>query len=282
MITLMGTTIGQQLRACGRNTLPDHIKVGRDSYRLEKVFKHDFFAATALYQRLATPNAPHTPDSHPRLVLKIARNADLLGLPCDWLGEFMAAHEANILNQLQNITQVPSLLTKYGRTGILYPFIPGIALDQKPKVPDNFFDNLHTLLQKIHRQRIVYLDMNKRGNILLTDQQLPALIDFQIAMRIPSRLAGSRRLADWLFNSLAREDLYHFKKHKRRFRPDLMAPDEIDQSRRYTFWIALHRALTRPLTNLRRRLLARLYAKGHLLNDDVASTPHSETDPNRW
>ena len=276
----MGTTIGQQLRACGRKTLPDRIQVGPAFYRLAQVFKHDFFAATGLYELQKPPKSGHqTP--HPRLVLKIARTGDLIGLPLTWLGEWLCSHESDLLEHLATLPGLPKLLTRYGRTGLIYPFIPGVSLDQRPQMPDNFFDNLQKLLENVHQRRVVYLDMNKRGNILLTEKGLPALIDFQIALRIPKRLAGSRRIADGLLRSLAREDLYHLKKHQRRLRPDLMSTEQRALSRRHSRWITLHRVLARPFTQFRRRLLARLYAKGLLCND-ASSPPNSETDPKRW
>ncbi len=44
--------------ALGRSSLPTRVAFGRREYRLETVFKHDFFAATALYR--AEKNGPDT------------------------------------------------------------------------------------------------------------------------------------------------------------------------------------------------------------------------------
>ena len=56
--------------ALGRNSPPETIRVCGAEYRFARVFKHDFFACTALYEGPAG-----------KVVLKLGRQADILGLP---------------------------------------------------------------------------------------------------------------------------------------------------------------------------------------------------------
>lgn len=293
----MKSTWGHQLLACGRYGLPKTLPLGPRRYILEQVFKHDFFAGTARYRHV--PGEPGTDAaSQPgrrvhldapagalpeQVVLKVNRHADLLGVPLAWLGAYLARHEWEILQRLQSLPggRTPTPLGRYGSTGLIYGYIEGHSLDEKPALPAGFFDDLAELLAGLHARRIAYVDMNKRGNILVRPDGRAALIDFQISWHAPRRLAGSRWWADAVLARLAAEDRYHLYKHKRRFQPEQMSPDDLAQSRRVSGWVTWHRRLTRPLTTLRRRVLGWLYRRGDLITDDsVGRSP--ENDPSRW
>jgi hypothetical protein len=62
----------------------------------------------------------------------------------------------------------------------------------------------------------------------------------------------------WLLRRFQHGDRYHCLKHKRRLRPDLLSAAERGEVERIGLWIRLHRWLSRPVTNLRRRTLKRL------------------------
>ncbi|MBN1845340.1 MAG: hypothetical protein JW810_06620 [Sedimentisphaerales bacterium] len=213
--------------------------------------------------------------------MKLGRRGDFLGIPLGWLGRRLIRHEMRLLGRLRELVGIPQVLGGWGEWGMVYGYIPGCSLDEKPELPDTFFDRLAELVRRIHERRIAYVDMNKRGNILLGPDQLPGIIDFQIACHIPERLAGSRRLADWLLSVLQEEDRYHLLKHKRRFRGDLLSERERQLARRISGWIAMHRALTRPLRDARRRILAGLFRQGRLVIDQTMPL-NPETDPGRW
>ena len=274
----MPTGIGHQLRACGRSNLPAYIRVGGKLYQKVKVFKHDFFAATTLYESLTENANVFLPR---QVVLKISRLKDFLGLPLNWLGELICEHEVSILRRIRGLKGVPRLLGRYGRIGLAYEYIPGRSLDERPLLPDDFFDRLDALLRKIHSRNIVYLDLNKRGNVLIGPDAAPYLIDFQISQYIPHRFIGSRRLARFILQTAQKEDLYHLRKHNRQLRRDLMDARQLHDSHKKSLWIRWHRLCTRPFTRIRRRLLYLLDKKGLLITED---TDHHqpETDPNRW
>ena len=157
----------------------------------------------------------------------------------------------------------------------------GVSLDSRPKIPDDFFDRLEGILHAIHARKIAYLDLNKRGNILLGPDNKPYLIDFQISWYHEKTFWPFRSLLQKILRLLQQEDFYHLYKQKRRFRRDLMTEAQIRNSRQISPIIRLHRRTTRPLTLLRRRLLGWLIKKGRLITDDL-SEYHSETDPTRW
>lgn len=279
-------SIAHQLKACGQKSLPQAIQWGDILFKIEKVFKHDFFAATALYQR--DPNQENAPTerhaSRPipqRLILKWSRSTDFLGLPLGWLGQWITHHEQGVLKQLQGLEGIPLFIGPYQSHGFLYEYIEGVSLDSRPKIPDDFFDQTETILNNIHARNIAYLDLNKKGNILLGQDNKPHIIDFQISWYCDDVFEHFQPLFQKLLERLQQEDFYHLYKHKRRFRPDLMSQTEINDSHQTSLLIRLHRRITRPLTLLRRRLLGWLMKKGLLITDDLSET-HSETDPSRW
>lgn len=277
----MANYLGYQLKATGCEDLPDGLILGGLAYLKLVVFKHDFFAATALYSLPEGRNHPSEIPFPSRIVLKMARTVDFMGLPLTWLGRALCQHEIAMLKRLEGLEGVPRLLGRLGQTGMIYEYIEGCSLDEKPAVPDNYFSELSDLINRIHQRRIAYIDMNKRGNLLLGAQGRPNLIDFQIACYIPPRMLLSRRLTNRVLRRLQKEDLYHLNKHKRRLRKDLLTESELAASRQASLWITAHRTLTRPLTRLRRFLLGYLYRTNRLITGDT-SILANESDPSRW
>lgn len=236
------------LYALPEGELPPSVRCdGRDWRRVE-TFKHDFFAATGVYAA----------DDGELSVLKIGRVTPFGPLPLKWIGALLMRHEVCCYAQLQDVPGVPRLIGCVGETGFLHAFVPGHALERQEPVSDSFFDELEALLATIHARGMAYVDLNKRQNILHGADGRPYLVDFQISLLLPSR--GWRRLwpVRWFLGRFQNADRYHFLKHKRRLRPDLLTELERARAERLSIWIRLHRLIARPLTQLRRRLLARI------------------------
>ena len=294
----MSANIGYQLRALGRAQPPAAIELAQRAYRRVRVFKHDFFAATALYRRVdltehgvagandtigaMRPKTDDLESQYPELaVVKFGRRQDFFGLPLEWLGAALVERECAVLERLRGVERIPRVLARFGRCGFAYGFIPGTPLDEKPAVGDRFFDELEGMISQVHARGVAYCDMNKRGNILLGEDGRPWLIDFQIAMGFDTSVPLLGWFARRALAVLQREDQYHLLKHKRRFRPDLMTKAELADSRRVSRAVAWHRKLTQPLTRLRRGFLGWLYERGWLRPADEGELS-PETDPRRW
>lgn len=233
--------------------LPQTVRSEGVTYRHVETFKHDFFAATGLYQG---PTG--------RVVLKMGRTNELLSIPMAWLGRFLTRREVRLYEHTQDLPGVPRLVGMVGQAGFLHEFVPGHPLQRREVVSDTFFDELLALVRELHRRGIAYVDLNKRENVLVGDDRKPYLIDFQISLLLPPGGWGRFGPARWLLRRFQQADIYHCLKHKRRLRPDLLAAGEAGVVRRLSPWIRLHRRVTRPLTQLRRRWLRRLRAR-----DDV-------------
>ena len=269
-VLIMFKKIGHQFYACGCDFPPKQIELAGNTYIPEKVFKHDFFAATALYA-VKDPVPVAQKQNPEKIVLKMARIQHFLGLPSKWLGQALCDHEVDKLRRLDHIEPVPHVLTRYGKTGFIYKYIEGQSLSEQKEIPGDFFDRLLELLSGIHQSNIVYLDMNKRGNIIVGPEGKPYLIDFQISLHLCDRFALSKKLTAYIRNILQGSDIYHLFKHKRKLFPDLLRPHEHALSRCSSPWIKIHRLIATPIRKLRRRLLDFLEQKGIL-------APRNRTD----
>ena len=244
------------MRALGRENLPAQIQVGGTRYFHETTVKHDFWAATGFYA--------HVGDSNDRVVLKMGRTEPFLGLTLEPVGRWLCRREVRIYRALSDVPNVPDLLGMYGATGFAHAMVPGRPLDRKQPVGDDFFPELQSLMADVHRRGIAYVDANKPQNILLGDDGRPYLIDFQISFDLAT-LGGDHWLSRAILARLQREDVYHVLKHKRKIRPDQLTPEEIEQTKRHSIFIRLHRAITKPYFFIRRPLMRWLNRTGRVL-----------------
>ncbi len=232
------------LLAMGRQPLPPAIQAGGATYELAKPFKHDFFAATAMYEGSAG-----------KVVLKVGRCTSLAGLPMTWLGRRMMRHEARLYDLSQGITGIPRVVGFVGSTGFVHEYIEGRQLARDDRPPDGFFEALSQTLDALHARDIAYVDLEKPENILLGTDGRPYLIDFQISWHAAHRWWGRSWLARRLLKVLQGSDRYHLLKHWRKLRPDQLSGERLAEAMQVPFWIRWHRAVFRPITLMRRQVL---------------------------
>jgi hypothetical protein len=242
------------LFALGHECMPAQVTTDGNTWRHRHTFKHDFFAATGLYEHVPA-QAGGPPDVPPLAVMKIQRTYPFFGLPMRWLGARVARHEIAIFQTLQGVPGIPRFLGAVGPTGFLHEFIPGKDLRSPPALTAEFFAQFQNLLTDMHARHVAYVDCNKRENILRGDDGRPWLIDFQISYLVPGGRGGF--LARWMFRRFVRADWYHFYKHKTHLIREACTPDDFIKARRRGLLHRLHRFLARPLIVLRRKLLAR-------------------------
>lgn len=248
------------LKALGRCGLPDAIVVGSATYALVETFKHDFFAATGLYRRLDPVSPGVTRSRGPgKVVLKLGRTADLLGLPMRPLGCWLAKREARHYAALGGIAGIPAYVGMWRDHGLVHEYVEGHALRRNERVNDEFFPRLTALLDALHARDMAYVDLEKRENILVGDDGRPYLIDFQISLALMTKGWRRSRIARFLLRRLQESDVYHLLKHRRRHRPDQLSLEQYEASHRRPVYIDLHRVLFRPWTLLRRQTLKRMH-----------------------
>ena len=240
------------LLALGAEPVPATIEVGGRTHRLERIFKHDFFAYTALYREATAPDRAHASG----VVLKIGRKASFFGLPLAWIGRWNAAHESAVFREVDDLEIVPRFTGRWGKHGFTHEFIEGHPLQRGERVPDDFFARLEAGLAEIHRRKLAYVDLEKSENVLVGDDGRPYLFDFQISWRWPRRFGGDLWPVAWTRHALQASDRYHLKKHQRRSRPDQLTPAELAAAKPRL--VRLYTGLTRPFTLLRRLVLKRI------------------------
>lgn len=232
----------------GRKDLPSEITLNCEKWQKIKTFKHDFFAATGLYEN----------SSGEKIVLKIFRPRSFLGIPYQWLSLFEASHEEKAYRMLQDTGNVPEYYGRYGKTGIIHEYVPGKHLNRGTSVSENFFPDLEKFFLKIHQKGMAYLDTNKPDNIIVGDDGKPYLIDFQITWIQPRFPVN---IITWpLFKIFKNSDLYHIRKHWRKIYPGKMTREELDAIR--PWYIKIHRKIANPLRVLRRSYLRKIETWG--------------------
>jgi len=262
-----------------RHPPPEQIELGGAAYRLARVFKHDFFAATCLYECAAAGEAapPH------KVVVKFGRSQAFCGLGMKWCARWMRNHEEVIYRTLAGVNGVPRWCGRVGELGYAIEYISGSPLDHIQTPPPGLFDRLREIFDAIHARGVAYCDANKRSNIIVTDDGRAFLVDYQIALRRRDELPRPlRNIVSKIVDYLAGRDLYHLYKHKRRMAPGQLTPEEDALSRSRGGLHLLHRRLTKPYRAARRKFLRNQHQKGRLQSPTAEMEDHYQPEKQAW
>ncbi len=134
-----------------------------------------------------------------------------------WLARRLLLREARTLAVLEGLDGVPRLLSQ-DRDRLVRSFLEGEPLYRAKPSDAAWFRAAARLLRRVHRAGVCHNDLAKEPNLLVRENTLPGIIDFQLAWHSPRR---SR-----LFRVAAYEDIRHLLKHKRTYRPDLLTARE--------------------------------------------------------
>ena len=128
-------------RALGANDPPPTITVGGRTYCRVEIFKHDSWAATAIYE---SPSR--------KALWKFNRQQAIFIIPMRWLGRLLAARERGFHDRLAGIAGIAPTLGAVCVDGKPLPhavartFIDGHALAEGEWVDDKFFPRFQALL----------------------------------------------------------------------------------------------------------------------------------------
>ena len=239
------------------------------TYRRVEILKHDSWAATAIYRN----------EANERIVCKFGRSAPIVGIPMAWVGRVLALREARFLRRLADLETIPNDLGQVSIDGRHLPnalarcYIDGEPLRVKQKIDPRIFEELHGLLQALHKRNIAYVDLHKLENIIIGHGDRPHLIDFQVCFGLSERWPGNGRLARYCLARLQELDMYHFNKHLWRCLPETLTAEEIRQKSRIPLLIRIHRLFAVPLRTARRRLLVLIRVR------DAEGSASSELEP---
>jgi hypothetical protein len=241
------------LRALGKADPPLEIELDGYLYRRVDIFKHDSWAATALYE-----------GERGKVVAKFNRRQPIFGFPMHWLGRLLAAREGRILQLLADLSNVPCYsgeLTVAGAAqphAVAHDYVEGHPFERGERVDDSFFSKLQELVQDIHARDLAYVDLSKRENIIVGDDGQPYLVDFQISFILPDWWPGNSWPIRKLLQLAQGVDDYLVLKHFHNSRPDLLTPEQQAIVKRRPWLIRTLRSIGDPVRSLRRRLLVLL------------------------
>jgi len=235
-------------RALGKDDPPAEVTIAGQAHRRITIFKHDSWAATALYDGPAG-----------KVVCKFNRQQSILGVPMRWLGRWLAQHETYVLTRLQDLPHVPRVIGPVYASGsrldnvCAHQYVEGHPLARQERVSPRFFDCLADTLRALHQRGLAYVDLHKRENILVGDDGEPCLCDFQISFALPKRFPGmTQPMQAWL-HILQQADWYHLDKHRRSSLSNGQAPPLAPP-----WFIRVHRLIGKRFRSLRRGLLVAL------------------------
>jgi hypothetical protein len=245
------------LRALGRAEPPEQVEIDGKQYTLERVVKHDSWAATAFYA-----------GSGLKVVCKFNRQQRIGLMPMRWLGRLLARREANALRRLAGLPGIPAWLGEVRvndsvlRHAVAHVFVPGRPLSRYDKLPERAFAELEQLLAEVHKRGMAYVDLHKRENILVGEDGRLYLLDFQICYSLPSWWPGNAWPARIILKLLQRSDRYHLGKHYARCVLGKSYREVDDDAGAHVgkrpWWIRLHRGVAQPFRSCRRWLLVKL------------------------
>jgi hypothetical protein len=266
-----------------RQPPPRRVTLPGGNYRLVRVFKHDFFAATCLYELDPAAGAP-AGNAIPRVVVKFGREQVFWGLPMRWYGRWLHHHERDVYAHLAGLEGVPRWAGSLSHTAYAIEYIDAQPLDHLQCLPPpEFFDRLAAVIRAIHARGVGYGDANKRSNILVTPDGRPFLIDFQVAgyrdYPMPRPL---RWLPPFIVRHMQAGDIYHLYKHKRRLAPHELRPEEEELSRRHGAFNRLYRRVNKLYKAVRRRFLREQHASGRLASPTAEMEDHRQPEKATW
>jgi len=229
---------------------PNETVIEGETYRYEKTLKDDLWSVNVLYRS----------ESGKGYILKLTDARTVLGLMIRPLLMLLIRHEYGIYRMLADLDGVPKLGPRYGRLGYFHEYVEGKSLHHVTdgdELPDDFFDRLIAVFDKLHERRIIHLDMQKRGNVIVSNDGRPYLLDFQLCIHFKLRKGPLGRWSDRLFRALIPDVIYHVYKQKKHFQPHLMTDEEMKLAQR----TQLNRKFERYLFGWGRKLKRMIYPK---------------------
>ncbi len=227
------------------SSYPSQVTIQDSTYHFERILKDDFFSLNILYRHASGKGQ----------VLKLSDFRFVGGWLLRPLAAFISRREYTMYRRVRDIPGVPTLGPRFERRGYFHEFIEGKTLWEYPngrELPLDFFDQLSRILTEVHRRRIFYADLNKRGNIICSSSGKVYLIDFQICLYFPPRSGWIGARLDRLLRSLQREDRYHILKHKKKLRPDLLREEERAGTKRSLLNQVYGKCIWRPYVTVKR------------------------------
>lgn len=139
------------------------------------------------------------------------------------LGLWLIHKEWKIYSRLTGMKGIPQPVGRIDRFAFAMEFIPGRPILRGEPLPSSFFSDLERVLREVHDRGVVHLDLRHKGNILVSENGEPFLIDFNSSFAFKEK----RFLRRYLFPLLRWVDYGGLLKLKKRISPSSMTPEEL-------------------------------------------------------
>jgi RIO-like serine/threonine protein kinase len=145
------------------------------------------------------------------------------------LGLWLIHKEWKIYSLLAGIQGIPKAVERIDRFAFAMEFVPGRPIGRGEALPPSFFSDLERVIREIHSRGVVHMDLRHKGNILLSENGEPYLIDFNSSFSFKDK----GFLRHFLFPILRWVDYGGMLKLKERAVPSLMSPEELSFLKRF-------------------------------------------------
>ena len=147
------------------------------------------------------------------------------------IGAWLIGREYKFHHKLLGIKGIPRIHQKLDRYANVFEYVDArpIERDDHHILGDRFFEELRKRIERIHTRGVAHLDLSHKGNILVSKEGEPVIIDFNSGFYVGNGYIG-RKL---LLPLLKRIDYYGMLKLKKRVSPDALTPREESYLRRF-------------------------------------------------
>jgi serine/threonine protein kinase len=145
------------------------------------------------------------------------------------LGLWLIHKEWKIYCQLKGLKGIPQPMERIDLFAFAMEYIPGKAVGRDEMLLPPFFLELERVLRDVHSRGVVHLDLRHKGNILVSDEGKPFLIDFNSSFSFKDGGIAHR----FLFPLLRWVDYGGLLKLKERASPSSMTSDETKFLKRF-------------------------------------------------
>ena len=160
--------------------------------------------------------------SQGRRVIKAATGSGIVG----WVRRWMIRHEFAIYQRLASVDGVPHCHGLLDGQYLVLDFVDGVPLsdvDSEITDRDTFYKGLLKIILNLHLAGVAHADMKRRGNVLVSPEQRPFMIDFGTAVAKNDRGGWFNR---WFFKQARQFDYNAWIKLKYRRDYDSIAPED--------------------------------------------------------
>jgi len=150
--------------------------------------------------------------------------------PLRWsLGLWLIHKEWKIYSRLEGIEGIPKPAERIDRFAFAMEYVPGRPIERGEPLSGTFFQGLERILKELHSRGVVHMDLRHKGNILVSENGKPILIDFNSSFSFNEK----GLLRRFLFPLLRWVDYGGLLKLKQRVSPASMTSTELAFLKRF-------------------------------------------------